>query len=84
MECKKRWSCQLSLKSRQNESSITVLMRILVISSQYAWHNPQLSYAIKDRQQEAERHSRYLTLLSGYILQNIMSYIKWKLIFFSI
>ena len=30
---------------------------------------------IKDRQQEAERHSRHLTLLSSYVRQSIISYI---------
>ena len=31
---------------------------------------------VKDRQQEAEHHSRYLTLLPMYKVQRIVSYIK--------
>ena len=31
---------------------------------------------VKDRQQEAERHSRYLSLLSRYNYHNIISYMK--------
>ena len=34
------------------------------------------SLTVKDRQQEAERHSRYFTLLSIYKVQSIVSYIK--------
>ena len=32
--------------------------------------------AFKDRQQEAKRDLRYLTLLPGYVLQSIMPYTK--------
>ena len=33
-------------------------------------------FQLKDRQQEAKRDSRYLTLLSGYVLQSIKPYTK--------